>query len=421
MIAIIGAGIAGLAAANRLLKNGISSIILEARNRVGGRILTDYSLGIPISLGPQWLHGLENNPIAKLADNLSLHYKKTEFVDLLWLNRDQKAISHASATSFFHEFEETLNLSKHYAQRQKENISLLDALNAVSHVEHLCTDEKDLYEVRKYALSLYTGASLKNLSASHWDEEEILPGGNHMLLEGFMPIADHLAGCCDIRFNTQVSKIIFNASNITMMTNQGDFIVEKVILTVPLGILKRSIIQFDPDLPSRKKIAIERLGMGILDSLVLKFSKIFWPQTCCGMVFSDPALDFRFFMNLNYFQQQPIITSRVAGEHAKMLEELNDKIWLEKAMKGLSQVFGKDIPAPENYLTVRWGKDKFSYGSYSYIAKEASGTEYDVLAEPIDNRLFFAGEATHRQYPGTVHGAYLSGIRAAEGVLHGLN
>jgi len=221
-----------------------------------------------------------------------------------------------------------------------------------------------------------------------------------------------------IHFNTNVLKVCHDKSGITVITEQEEFTAEKAIITIPLGVLKKGSILFEPDLPENKKSAIQKLQMGILNSVVLKFPKIFWPTNYSGMYFTCPELDFRCFTNLNYLQQEPIITGRVSGDQAQMLEALDDKKLVEKAMFGLRKAFGHTIPEPSQYLITRWGKNPFSYGSYSYIPIGATGTECDVLAEPIGNRLFFAGEATHREYPATTHGAYLSGIREAERVIN---
>ncbi len=415
---IIGAGISGLAAARKLSMSGFPVTVLEAQSRTGGRALTDYSLGIPVSLGPQWFHGIENNPLVTIANKLSLKYKNTEFFNLLFFDRNEQLVSAEYVNSFFEDFDSTLAQAKSYALQQPQDISLLAALDAVDKSEGNSQIKQDLYGIAKHFLSIYTAASLKNLSGRYWDQEKILPGGNYFLVDGFTPIIDELAKSCDIHFNTKVLKICHDKSGVTVITEQEEFTAEKAIITIPLGVLKKGSILFEPDLPENKKSAIQKLQMGILNSVVLKFPKIFWPTNYSGMYFTCPELDFRCFTNLNYLQQEPIITGRVSGDQAQMLEALDDKELVEKAMFGLRKVFGHTIPEPSQYLITRWGRNPFSYGSYSYIPIGATGTECDVLAEPIGNRLFFAGEATHREYPATTHGAYLSGIREAERVIN---
>lgn len=423
-VIIIGAGFAGLAAANKLREHHIPSLILEARQRPGGRVLTDYSMGIPISLGPQWIHGLENNPIKKIADDLSLDYHLTNFTDALFLGNDHKTITTDVVKHFFEAFDTTLASANTYAQQQTQDISLasaLKAINATSNQDQHTHIWKDLYHSANCFLSLYTGASTKHLSALYWDQEKILPGGNHFLLDGFTPLINLLTQSCHISYNTTVLKISRKSSHFTVTTTQGEFTAEKIIITAPLGVLKKGLITFEPALPDIKLSSIEKLRMGLLNAIVLKFPTVFWPNDSYGIFLSNSQFHFRSYMNINYFQKQPILTGRIAGDEAIALETLEDNVWVDTAMSELSNVFGQTIPQPQRFLTTRWLQDPFSSGSYSYIPVGATGEDHDVLAESIDDQLFFAGEATHREHPATVHGAYLSGIREAEKVLETIN
>lgn len=415
---IIGAGIAGLAAATELNKKSQKTIVLEAQNKIGGRIQTDYSLGIPISLGPQWLHGLEHNPIAKIADQLGLSYQKTDLAKFYFYSQNKNLIPKEITADFFNEVEYILAEAKRYAFHQPQDLSLLSALKNIN--THSYSPEwLELFELQKYFCTLWAGGSLENLSGRYWDQEEELSGGNHLLLPGFTPVVNHLAKNCQILLNTKVAKIIYDKSSVTIETNQGDFTAEKVLLTVPLGVLQKNVIQFEPALPPQKIIAFKKLSMGVLDSVVLKFPKVFWPADCYGLGISGQELDFRFFVNLNYFQHAPILTARAAGKHAYDLENYTDQELIAKVMRSLTKIFGASIPEPEDYLITRWGRDPYSFGSYSYIPVGSTGEECDWLAEPVENKIFFAGEATHRRHLATIHGAYLSGIREAKHIISG--
>src|SRR5262249_30224465 len=150
--------------------------------------------------------------------------------------------------------------------------------------------------------------------------------------------------------NTEVSKINFINDQIVITTNKGKFTAEKVIITLPLGVLKKGSIKFEPDLPSFKTLALEKLKMGILDSIVLKFPKVFWPKDTVGFAIANETIDFSFFMNLYYFHQQPILTVRTAGEHALKLEHLDDKSLVNLVMQDLRKIFGNHIPEPQQHL-----------------------------------------------------------------------
>ncbi len=189
-------------------------------------------------------------------------------------------------------------------------------------------------------------------------------------------------------------------------------------MTVPLGILKKNIIQFTPSLPQKKIEAINKLEMGVLDKIALKFDNIFWPKE--AQVLSWIAKEYRnisWFINYASFSNEPVLVASVAGDLALKLEQLDDKALVERAMDTLRYLYGKNIPNPTDYIITRWGQDPFTYGSYSYIPVGASGADYDVLAQSVQNKLYFAGEATIKEFPGTVHGAYWSGIREAEKII----
>lgn len=412
-VIIIGAGIAGLAAAYKLMQAKIPVIVLEAADRLGGRILTDQSLGLPISLGAQWLHGLKNNPVAKLADGLGLHYKLQEFSNLLMFDKKYQPIPKEISTSFFAAMDSIVGLTEHYACKQPQDISLLAASQGIRSTLQLDPVTHDLFDTLQHFWGLYHNTDIEQLSGRYWNQEESLPGGNHLLIDGFAPIVNQLAKKCDIRFNTKVTDICLTKNDIVVHTTQGKFETEKAIITVSLGVLKRNAIRFEPELPANKQAALAKLDMGVLNSLVLKFPHAFWPKKVTGLFFSAPTCTFQAFVNLQHFQQQPIMTARIAGKKALALEEQTDAVWLDLVMKDLQNAFGSSIPNPSAYLTTRWGQNPLTYGSYSYIPVGATSEDFLTLSQSIEDRLFFAGEATMRQYPGTVHGAYLSGIREA--------
>lgn len=119
-------------------------------------------------------------------------------------------------------------------------------------------------------------------------------------------------------------------------------------------------------------------------------------------------------MNYYVYSQQPILMAINTGTFGQHLEQLADPKIIQQAMHALQTMYGEHIPQPEDYLITRWGDDPYTQGAYSYIPVGVSGKAYDAMATPIDDRLFFAGEATSRDYASTVHGAFLSGKREAK-------
>ncbi|MBK9781624.1 MAG: FAD-dependent oxidoreductase [Anaerolineales bacterium] len=171
----------------------------------------------------------------------------------------------------------------------------------------------------------------------------------------------------------------------------------------------------EPQLPESKQSAIKRLAMGVLNKVYLKFPETFWDEDIQTISYMGEELgEWSDWLSFAPFTGEPVLMAFHGGDKGFALEDLSDDDIHKGAMNALRMMFGDDIPEPEGMLVTRWGKDPFAFGAYSHIPPFASGADYDALFEPVDDVLFFAGEATWREYPSTVHGAYLSGVAAAE-------
>jgi monoamine oxidase len=162
--------------------------------------------------------------------------------------------------------------------------------------------------------------------------------------------------------------------------------------------------------------------MGVLDKTYLKFPTAFWQTRedsvgFIGNVGARSSTQIPEYYTLDQAVGVPILFGFTAGAQARRLEQLDLSTISASTMASFRKIFGNSVPEPEAVMQTRWSSDPYSYGSYSYISVGAKTEYYDALARPINGRVFFAGEATHRTYPGTVHGAYLSGIREANRVV----
>lgn len=417
-IIIIGAGLAGLAAANKLQHAQKEVLVLEARDRIGGRTWTNYSMGVPIDEGAFVIHGIENSPVAKIADSIHENYfpiklkniyfplEPTQFSDEWFQEVDQQ-------------FQALLQTAYEYAKSAPKDMPLENAINAVFHSEQYPLLTPTVLAWRKLFLSHWSGSHSQKLSARHWQEAEImLGGGNHLLSEGYQPIVMALAKDINVKLRILVEQIHYDANGVTVLTNQGEFDADAVIVTIPLGVLKNSHALFSPPLPADKQQSIAKLEMGVLDKIVLQFPHAFWPQQSWLISFlQENYPDIDWFFNYALFYPSPILIGFVSDDVARRLENLSDDSVKALAMQQLRNAFGDNIPDPVGFFMTRWNQDPYSLGSYSHIPLHASGEDYDKLAEPVMGRVFFAGEATNKYFPGTTHGAILSGWRAADEVL----
>ncbi len=420
---VVGAGIAGLAAAHALQRAGRRVIVLEARSRVGGRIQTDRTTGAAIDLGASWIHGVRHNPIAALARRLGVPTALAHHEAHRLYHTDGSAVRLDKAIRLRHRFYDMLDRAYAGANDLAEDASLASLLRAQAQDSG---DEETLRWGMGW-LSLVMGIESQHLSGKHWDQDDELSGPDYVFPGGYDAVPASLAQGLDIRLEHTVTKIHWagprggvdgaQAKSVTLVTTAGEFRAPIAIITVPLGVLKAGDITFAPRLPAAKQGAIDRLGMGVLDKVALGFARPFWPRSATHLGYV-PASDEEpcGFTSLLGQGSQVLVAMR-AGARAKALEELDDDAVVERTLALLRRSFGAEVMQPTHVRITRWHRDPFSRGGYSYIPVGATGADYDLLARPVANTLLFAGEATMRAHPATVHGAYLSGLREAERVL----
>ena len=420
-VIIVGAGIAGLAAARRLKSQGASVLILEARNRIGGRVWTDKSIsGVSLDLGASWIQGINGNPIAALARNFNLRTLPTDFDNIALYDSGGRRFSNPEVerieTNYQNLIQRLDRLREAMQNGGEHDISLQAGIDQV--LSRRVVNEKEStglnYAIHAVIEEEYaTNAS--DLSLFNWDQDQEFGGQSVIFPRGYGQIADALARGMDIRLNQRVKRIEYSNPGVRIETDQSTLAAERVIVTLPLGVLKRGTITFSPALPEAKIKAISRLGMGVLNKVFLRFRRVFWPKDrdTFGVV-SERKGEWAEWVDYYKYTGQPVLLGLNSGKHARDLEGLDDQALVAAAMQVIRGVYGRSTPAPDGVVVTRWASDPFSLGAYSSIPPGANGKDYDTLAEPVGDRVFFAGEATSRSYPATVHGAFLSGEREAK-------
>lgn len=418
-VVIIGAGISGLAAARELARYKVKVTVLEARDRLGGRIHTDRSWKAPVDLGASWIHGVRRNPITALARKFDVDTKDTDY-DAEVFYDNGKALSKkegkALENKFYELFDKIIKRSEEMQKKKQTDITVQNVIEEI--LPQGTTPEQD-YRRLQHMLSVEIdneyAAGPDELSLFYWQEGRTLGGDDAVVVGGYDSIIKKLAEGIDVKLNHTVSQIDYAETGVTLTTNEGPINADRVIITLPLGVLKSGNITFNPSLPNAKQAAIQNLGFGLLDKVYLRFNKSFWGSKDNHILQHISPLrgNFPYIVNMEHYTGEPILQMFVGAAVADSIEQQREREIVGRAMSALREMFGESIPEPEDYKITRWRQDPFALGSYSFLAYGSSPDSFDALAAPVEGRLFFAGEATSRDFNATVHGAYLSGIREA--------
>ncbi|XP_010473510.1 PREDICTED: lysine-specific histone demethylase 1 homolog 1 [Camelina sativa] len=437
-VVVVGAGLAGLVAARQLLSMGFRVLVLEGRDRPGGRVKTRKMKGgdgveAMADVGGSVLTGINGNPLGVLARQLGLPLHKVRDICPLYLPSGELVdvgVDSKIEASFNKLLDRVCKLRQSMIEENKSvDVPLGEALETFRLVYGVAEDQQERMLLDWHLANLeYANATLLgNLSMAYWDQDDPYEmGGDHCFIPGGNEIFIHaLAENLPVFYGNTVESIRYGSNGVLVYAGDKEFRCDMALCTVPLGVLKKGAIEFHPELPQKKKEAIQRLGYGLLNKVAMLFPHNFWGEEIdtFGRLTEDSTTRGEFFLFYSYSSVSggPLLVALVAGDAAERFETLSPTDSVKRVLQILRGIYhpkGIVVPDPVQALCSRWGQDKFSYGSYSYVAVGSSGDDYDILAESVgDGRVFFAGEATNRQYPATMHGAFLSGMREAANIL----
>ncbi|XP_036607302.1 spermine oxidase [Trichosurus vulpecula] len=514
-VVVIGAGLAGLAAAKALLEHGFTDVtVLEASDRIGGRVQSVKLEHATFELGATWIHGSHGNPVYHLAEENGLLEETTDAersvgrislyskngVAYYLTNRGQR-IPKDVVEEFSDLYNEVYNLTQEFFQRGKPvNAESQNSVGVFTREEvrnRIKADPDDSETIKRLKLAMIqqylkvescesSSHSMDEVSLSAFGEWTEIPGAHHVIPCGFMRIVELLAQDIPDRV-IQLGKAVRcvhwdqasarrGGPEIEQLANHNNdtsdeggenpredrgeggeeegsqwpvavecedcevIPADHVIVTVSLGVLKKHhSTLFRPPLPSEKAGAIRRLGIGTTDKIFLEFEEPFWGPECNRLqfVWEDEAES----RSLTYPEEQwyrkicgfdvlypperygHVLSGWICGEEALVMEKCDDEAVAEICTEMLRKFTGNpDIPKPRRILRSSWGSNPHFRGSYSYTQVGSSGADVERLAKPLPYtessktapmQILFSGEATHRKYYSTTHGALLSGQREA--------
>jgi monoamine oxidase len=404
-IAIIGAGAAGLGAAHALKHSGLSTLVLEARDRVGGRAHTIMaSSDVVFDVGCGWLHSADQNSFVKIAEQLNFEIDKTlppwrERAYGKAFPKDERDDFMAALETFYDRAEQAAKIA-----RKNRRDSAAD----------LCLEPGNRWNPMIDAISTYiNGCELDQVSILDMDAYEDTEI-NWRVRRGYGALMAAYGAPCPLALNTEVTLIDHSGKRVRIETSRGVLTANKVIVTVPTNLIVDEAIRFHPELPA-KLDAARGLPLGLADKVMLALSET-------GALPKDGNLrgaTMRTAMGSYHLRPfgQACIEGYFGGRFARELEDAGDGALAAQSIDEIAGFLGNDFRRKLTPLAEsRWAHDPFARGSYSHALPGHAGARA-VLAAPVDGRLFFAGEATSPNFFSTAHGARDSGERAAGEVM----
>ena len=396
-VAIIGAGAAGLGAARALEGSGLSVIVLEARDRVGGRAHTVLAAAdITFDLGCGWLHSADKNSFVEIARQLNFAIDKTRPP---WREQGWDA---GFPPSLRAEFIEALDA---FYNRAEE--AAADPRDAAAST---CLDPGNRWNPMIDAISTYiNGATLDRVSLHDMDAYEDTEI-NWRVPRGYGALIAAYSAPCPVALDAQVRSIDHSGKRVRIETSRGTLGANKVIVTVPTSLIASENIRFDPPLPAKVEAA-RGLPLGVDDKVMLRLDEP-------GALRNDVGLrgaTMRTAMGSFHIRPfgQPCIEGFFGGPFARELEDAGAGAMAAQAIDEIVAMLGSNYRSKLTPLVEsRWAHDPFAQGAYSHALPGHAGARA-VLAAPVDGRLFFAGEATSPNFFSTAHGARDTGERAA--------
>jgi len=405
-VAIVGAGAAGLAAAKTLGELGVPFVVLEASHRIGGRAYTEAAgPGQPFDLGCHWMHSASLNPFVAIADAHGFDYDKSGF------NR-QMRIDGAWASAGAEAERDT------FLERNLAAIARAAKAGPDLSAAEVTERESRWTPLHDYFFSVWTSSDVDQVSIvdleTYIDTDE-----NWSLKQGFGSLVARHAADIPVTLNARVAAIDWSGKALRLTTPKGELRAKKVIVTVSTGILAGGHIGFDPVLPDWKQEAAAALPLGNHNRICLIYDRnVFGEPSPHGATVLDDGAEPMSF-SIRPFGYDYVV-GLTGGRFADWLERAGVDASVDLAKENLKKAFGTDIVKHVvGHNVTAWRGDPWVRGAYS-AALPGQTDQRPRLAEPLDGRLFFAGEATSPAHYSTAHGAHLTGIETAREVARAL-
>lgn len=422
---VVGAGVAGLAAARALADAGRTVVVLEARDRIGGRVWTDRSDGFVTDLGASWIHGITDSPVAAAAETFGM--PMVEFTvggyqpdsrPIAYYGPDGTRLTDAAARRFADDIRAVDAALAGFVADSAPDASYRGVTEQALAAQGWDAERTErVREFLEHRSEEQYGAWIEDLAA-HGLDDDAIEGDEVIFPDGYDRLAAGLAADLDVRLETVVSRVAWAEGGLTVTTDRGTFSARDAVITVPVGVLKSPGFAFDPPLPETNAGALGRLEMNAFEKVVLRFPTKFWDDEVYAIRQQGPESRWwHSWYDLTALHGTPALLTFAAGPAAVETRSWDDDRIVESVLGQLRRLFGDRVEQPSHAHVTRWQDDPFALGSYAYMTVGSTTDDHDVLATPVGGILHLAGEATWTDDPATVTAAMESGRRAAERIL----
>jgi len=422
-VIVVGAGISGIKAAYELSLKGMHVVLLEAKDRIGGRVQTQVLNSNIVELGAQFLHGVKGGglfsdmvknkvniqPMSR--EKFNIYDEFGESIDFDKLMPVIKKIKDKAAGLALQRLSDDVD---RFVAKELETLKseVKAAINLSEAQAQKLMQKVSTHELQRESFFEYKTGIGKTESESNY----LICSGFGFYLERILDYAKR-NGSLDLRLNTEVKKIIHETDFVSVTLASGEVVKgDALVCTLPLGVLQQGDVQFQPQLPLAKREAIQKLQMADHEKVIFLFNKVFWPNRSHFLIpYESHSQTWLDIVNLNYLSDStnPVL---VTSFHKK-LESSDDEI-MQELKNYLKKIFGKDFVEPIKSCITHWSDDPYAKGAYCYHPEAASLDDDSEIARPV-GRLCFAGEHAYRG-PASVKGAYESGKEAADQVIQQL-
>lgn len=428
---VVGAGVSGLTAARFLANHGQRVVVLEARDRVGGRTCSELVDGVVTDIGASWIHGIDDNALYSLTRAFDMH--AVEFTvgsyqpdgrPIANYGPDGGLLDDRAAAAFVADLREVDAVLVAVIDAAPEGSSYADAVDRAL-AEFDWEDERAarVREFLRHRSEEQYGVDAERLDAHGLDDDQV-EGDEVVFPGGYDALARGLAAELDVRTGHVVGRVAWSDSGATVESDQGTFAADRVVVTVPVGVLKSDDFVFDPALSEPVASALAGLEMNDFEKVFLRFPERFWDADVYAIRRQGPsALWWHSWYDLTDLHGVPTLLTFAAGPSARATREWSDEEIAASVLASLREIYGVAVTDPESVRVTRWRSDPYARGSYAYLTVGARPEDHEVLATPLGGAdgsggvLHIAGEATWAEDPATVTAALSSGRRAAARIL----